>query len=104
MSVLKITQENFENEVLKSKKTVIVDFYADWCEPCKMQSPIIDKMEEEQSDNIKVGKVNVDENQDLALEYDVMSIPTILVIKNGKVTKQFIGLTDKNQLLDAINE
>ncbi len=102
MSVLKITNENFEEEVMKSEKPVIVDFYADWCGPCKMQSPIIDAIAEEQT-GIKVGKVNVDENQELATQYNVMSIPTILVIKNGEVSKQFVGLTDKTQLLDALN-
>lgn len=102
MSVLKITNENFEEEVMKSEKPVIVDFYADWCGPCKMQSPIIDAIAEEQTE-IKVGKVNVDENQELATQYNVMSIPTILVIKNGEVSKQFVGLTDKTQLLDALN-
>ncbi len=101
MSVLKITNENFEEEVIKSDKPVIVDFYADWCGPCKMQSPIIDSIAEEQNE-IKIGKVNVDENPDLASQYNVMSIPTILVIKNGEVSKQFVGLTDKNQLLDAV--
>lgn len=79
MSVLKITSENFEQEVLKSDKTVWVDFYADWCGPCKMMSPIIDKVAEEMGEQIKVGKVNADDNQELAMEYNVMSIPTIVL-------------------------
>ena len=69
MSVLKITKENYETEVLKSDKLVLIDFYADWCGPCKMMSPIIDEIAEEVGDKIKVGKINVDENQELAMEY-----------------------------------
>ena len=74
MSVLKINEGNFEDEVLKSEKMVLVDFYADWCGPCRMMSPIIDEIAEELQDSVKVGKVNVDENQELAIKYDVMSI------------------------------
>ena len=102
MSVLKITNENFENEVLNSDKTTIVDFYADWCGPCKMMSPIIDKIAEENS-NIKVGKLNVDNAQDIAVKYNVMSIPTIIVFKNGIEYKRFIGVTSKSNILDALN-
>ena len=100
MEVLKITDENFEEEVLKSDKTVIVDFYADWCGPCKMQSPVVDQIAEERSD-IKVGKVNVDGNPELAEKYEIMSIPTLLVIKNGEVAKQFVGLTSKSEIEEA---
>ncbi len=102
MSVLKITSENFEEEVLKSDKKVLIDFYADWCGPCKMMSPIIDQIAEEKAEQIKVGKVNVDENQELAMEYDVMSIPTIIIINNGEVEKTFIGVTDKNEIIEAL--
>ena len=91
-------EENFENEVIKSKGIVIVDFYADWCGPCKMMSPIIDEISEENIENLKVGKVNVDDNQELAIKYNVMSIPTILIFKDGKVTKTFVGVTDKNEI------
>ena len=102
MSVLKISSENYEQEVLKADKPVIIDFYADWCGPCRMMSPIIDEIAEEKADSIKVGKVNVDENQDLAMEYGVMSIPTIVSIKNGKVEKNFVGVRDKSESLEAI--
>ncbi len=102
MSVLKITNQNFEEEVLKSDKPVLVDFYASWCGPCQMMSPIIDEIAKENEDTLKVGKVNVDENQDLAMEYNVMSIPTIIVVKNGKVEKTFVGVTDKKEILGAI--
>lgn len=101
MSILKITDENFESEVLNSEKTVIVDFYADWCGPCKMQSPIMEAIANE-NPNIKVGKLNVDENPNSAVKYDVMSIPTILIIKNGNVIKEFVGLTDKEEILKYI--
>ena len=103
MGVLKITGENFEEEVLKSEKNVIIDFYADWCGPCKMMSPVIDEIAEEMKETIKVGKINVDENQDLAMEYGVMSIPTIVVLKNGEVQKTFVGVTDKEEIKQALN-
>ena len=90
MSVLKITKENYETEVLKSDKLVLIDFYADWCGPCKMMSPIIDEIAEEVGDKIKVGKINVDENQELAMEYEVMSIPTIIILQNGEVKNSFL--------------
>ena len=103
MSVVKLTEQNFEEEVLKSDKTVIVDFYADWCGPCKMMSPVIDEIAEELGDKVKVGKVNSDENINLAQQYNVMSIPTILVIKGGRTINSFIGVTDKNKIIEAAN-
>lgn len=102
MSVLKITSANFEDEVKLSEKPVIVDFYADWCGPCKMMSPIIDKIAEELGEEVKVGKVNTDENMDLAEKFEIMSIPTIMIFKNGEVTKKFLGVTDKNEIIEAI--
>ena len=101
MSVLKITEKNFDEEVLQSEKTVLIDFYADWCGPCKMQSPVIDKIAEERQD-IKVGKINVDENQDLASRYGIMSIPTLIIIKNGEVLDKFIGLTPKTKIEEKL--
>lgn len=102
MSVLKFEEGNFEEEVLKSEGKVLVDFYADWCGPCKMMSPIIDDIANALEGTVKVGKVNVDNNQELAIEYDVMSIPTIMVFENGKPIKTFIGVTDKNEILDVL--
>lgn len=102
MSVLKLNEENFEEEVLKSEKVVLVDFYADWCGPCKMMSPVIDNIAEELGDSVKVGKVNTDENMDLAEEYGIMSIPTIMIFKDGQVVKEFNGVTSKSELLDAL--
>lgn len=102
MSVLKITSTNFEEEVLNYQKTVIIDFYADWCMPCKMMSPIIDNIAEE-NDDIKVGKINVDEAQELAMKYNVMSIPTVIVFKAGKEYKKFVGVTSKENILNGLN-
>ena len=102
MSVLKITNKNFEEEVLNSDKPVIIDFYADWCGPCKMMSPIIDSIAEELGDKVKVGKVNTDENMNLAQKFSIMSIPTIMIFKDGNVKKTFIGVTDKKEIIDAI--
>ena len=98
MSVLKITKENYETEVLKSDKLVLIDFYADWCGPCKMMSPIIDEIAEEVGDKIKVGKINVDENQELAMEYEVMSIPTISM-KNS-----FVGVRKKEEIISCLEK
>ena len=103
MSVLNVTSENYESEVLKSEKTVLIDFYADWCGPCKLMSPVIDEIAEEMKETVKVGKINVDENQDLAMEYGVMSIPTIVVLKNGEVQKTFVGVTDKEEIKQELN-
>lgn len=100
--MVKIFNEgNFENEVEKSKGIVIVDFYADWCGPCRMMSPIIDEISEENS-NIKVGKVNCDDEINLASEFNVMSIPTILIFKDGKLVESFVGVTQKETILEAI--
>lgn len=105
MSVLKITKENYETEVLKSDKLVLIDFYADWCGPCKMMSPIIDEIAEEVGDKIKVGKINVDENQELAMEYEVMSIPTIIILQNGEVKNSFVGVRKgRNNILLGKND
>ncbi len=103
MSVLNITSENYENEVLKSDKKVLIDFYADWCGPCKIMSPVVDKIAEEMEGIVKVGKINVDENQELAIKYGIMSIPTIMILKNGEVEKTFVGVTDKEEIKQALN-
>ena len=101
MEIIKANSANFEEEVLKSEKPVLIDFYADWCGPCKMLSPIIDEIAEENSD-IKVVKVNVDDSQDLAMKYQVMSIPTLVVIKNGKEINRSVGLRDKSEVVSMI--
>ena len=101
MSVLRITNQNFEEEVLNSDKITIVDFYADWCGPCKMMAPIIDKIAEENND-IKVGKLNVDESGEIAGQFNIMSIPTVVVFKDGKEFKRFVGVTSKDNIINAI--
>ena len=101
MDVLKITSKNFEDEVLNSNKITIIDFYADWCGPCKMMAPIIDKIAEENND-IKVGKLNVDESGEIAGQFNIMSIPTVVVFKDGKEFKRFVGVTSKDNIINAI--
>ena len=102
MSVLKITSENFEQEVINSDKVIVVDFYADWCGPCKMMAPIIEEIAKELDGKANVGKINVDDNQNLAVKYQVMCIPTIAIFKQGKVIQSFVGVTDKQEILDAV--
>lgn len=101
MSVLVITKENFEAEVMNSDKPVLLDFYADWCGPCRMVGPIISEISEERSD-IKVGKINVDEQSELAAKFGVMSIPMLAVIKDGKTVNTAVGARPKEQILDLI--
>lgn len=101
MSVVTITNENFENEVLKSDKPVLVDFWAVWCGPCQMLSPVVDQIAEETS-AIKVGKINVDEQPELAQKFGVMSIPTLIVFREGKVTNKSVGVISKEQILNLI--
>ena len=98
MSAVVITKENFENEVIKSDKPVLIDFWASWCGPCRMVSPIIDEIADERTD-IKVGKVNVDEQQERAAQFNVMSIPTIVVVKDGKAVNQSVGARPKEDIL-----
>lgn len=101
MDILKVTSENFEEEVLKSEKVVLVDFYADWCGPCKMLSPVMEEIAQENED-IKVVKINIDNQRDLALDYDVMSIPTVVAIKNGQEIDRLVGVADKSEILNLI--
>ncbi len=101
MSAIKITAENFQNEVLNSDKPVLLDFWASWCGPCRMVSPIIDEIAEERTD-IKVGKINVDDEGELASKFGVMSIPTLAVIKDGKITHQSAGARAKEDILKLL--
>ncbi len=102
MSVIKITSKNFEEEVSKSNVPVLLDFWASWCGPCKMVSPIVDAVAEEVEGRVKVGKINVDEEQELASAFSVMSIPTLVVINNGKLVNQAVGVRSKEEILDMI--
>ncbi len=101
MAILNLTKDNFDQEVLKSQKTVLVDFYADWCGPCKMQGPVLEEFAAER-DDVKVCKLNIDDERELAIEYGVMSIPTLMVVKNGEVTYKEVGLTQKRELAKII--
>ena len=101
MSVLTITKDNFDTEVLQSDKTVLLDFWADWCGPCRMLSPTVDEISDERTD-IKVGKVNVDNEPALAEKFGIFSIPTLVVIKEGKVVSQSAGLRPKKAILDML--
>lgn len=101
MSILTITKDNFDSEVINSDKPVLLDFWASWCGPCKMVSPIVDEIASENSD-IKVGKVNVDEEGKLAQDFKIMSIPTLLVIKDGKVHNSTIGVQSKQNILNLL--
>ena len=102
MSVITINQSNFQEEVLASDKPVLLDFWASGCGPCRMVRPLVDEIAAERSD-IKVGKVNVDEQPELAAQFKVMSIPTLVVMKDGKVTNQAIGAMPKNQILELLS-
>ncbi len=101
MSIVTITTENFESEVLSSDKKVLVDFWAPWCGPCRMLSPIVDEVASS-NDTIKVGKINVDDERDLAIKFNVMSIPTLLVFQNGEVVNKSIGLISKEDIENLI--
>lgn len=97
-----LTKDNFESEVINSDKPVMVDFWATWCGPCRMIAPIVEQIANE-NDNIKVGKVNVDEQMELAIKYKIDAIPAILFFKNGELVKKSVGFSEKNELLQIIN-
>lgn len=103
MGVINVTEKNFEEEVLKSPLPVLVDFWAEWCGPCKMVSPVVDEIAAELDGKLKVAKVNVDEAQALATEHNVMSIPTLIVFKQGKAVDQIVGAVSKDKLLATVN-
>ena len=102
MATVNITDENFDTEVLKSDKPIIVDFWAEWCGPCKMLTPVINEIADECSDDFSIGKLNVDENSDIAAQYGIRSIPCLLFFKNGKVEKQVVGAIKKQEISTII--
>ena len=101
MSAININKNNFQNEIMDSEKTVLLDFWASWCAPCRMVVPIIEEIAGERPD-IKVGKINVDEQPELASEFGIMSIPTLVVMKNGKIVQRVSGARPKNAILEML--
>ena len=101
MSAININKNNFQNEIMDSEKTVLLDFWAPWCAPCSMVVPIIEEIANERPD-IKVGKINVDEQPELASKFGIMSIPTLVVMKNGKIVQQVSGARPKNAILEML--
>ncbi len=97
-----VNKHNYENEVIKSDKTVIVDFYADWCGPCKMIAPILEEIASENADTVKLCKVNVDNDGELAMGFGIASIPTIFIYKNGEITNKIVGYRTKEEILKLI--
>ena len=103
MSEINLTNQNFEEEVLKSELPVLVDFFATWCGPCKMIAPVIAELAERYEGKVKVGKVNVDDENELAMKYQILSIPTLVLFKEGKVVNTKIGLCSKSEIEEMIN-
>ncbi len=101
---MKITSENFEKEVLNSEVPVLVDFFATWCSPCKMMSPVVEELAKEMEGKAKVYKVDTDEEQNLAIKYGIMSIPTFIVFKNGEPVNKAVGMRDKEELVNLLNK
>jgi thioredoxin 1 len=103
MSLVKLTSDTFTEEVLESEVPVLVDFYADWCGPCKMLAPLMDELAQEYASSLKVVKLNIDEVSDVASEYGVMSIPTLILFKNGKAEHQLVGVRPKETIVREFN-
>lgn len=102
--IQQFTESNFDTEVINSEKPVLIDFWAVWCGPCKLITPEIEKLAEEKQNELKVGKLNVDENRDIAIKYGINSIPSLLLFKNGEVVKTLIGAMPKNKILSEISQ
>ena len=101
MAIIDLTKENFQAEITKSDKPVLVDFWAVWCGPCQMMAPILHELEAEMPD-VQIGQVNVDEQMDLARQFRVVSIPTLIIFKNGQEVQRMVGVTSKEELKDAL--
>ncbi|RMD65281.1 MAG: thioredoxin [Planctomycetota bacterium] len=102
--VHEFTDSNFQSEVLESSQPVLVDFWAEWCMPCKMLSPTIDALAEEYAGKVKVGKVDTDSNRDVSMQYGITAIPTVILFHNGEVKKKFVGLANKEEFTKALDE
>jgi thioredoxin len=103
MSTVKVTDANFKSEVMGAGGPVVVDFWAEWCGPCKMVAPILDELASEYEGKVKIGKVNIDEHQDLATEYGIRAIPTLLLFKDGQVADQIVGLRSKRDFKNKLD-
>ncbi len=103
-AVLELTDANFESEVLQSDQPVLVDFWAEWCMPCRMLAPTIDELADEFKSKVKVGKLDTDANRDVTVKYGINAIPTVILFKDGEVAKKFVGMTNKQDMADAMTE
>ena len=103
-AVFEFTDANFKSEAMESGQPVLVDFWAEWCGPCRMLTPVIDELAEDYAGRAKIGKVDVDANREVAAQFSIMSIPTIVILKNGEVVKKFVGVSSKADLAAAIDE
>jgi len=103
-TISQLTDSNFEGEVINSEKPVLVDFWAVWCGPCKMVEPELDKLAEEKSGELKIGRLNVDDNRDIAIKYGITAIPTLLLFKKGQVVKKLVGAMPKDKILTEISQ
>ncbi len=103
-TVVEFTDSNFESEVINSDTPVIVDFWAEWCQPCRMLAPTIDEIADEYDGRVKVGKLDTDSNREVSMKFGIQSIPTVIVFKGGEVAKKFVGLTPKDKFVEALDE
>jgi len=101
---IEITDSNFESEVIQSDKPVLVDFWAEWCMPCRMLAPTIEELADEYEGKVKVGKLDTDSNRDVSVKYGISAIPTIILFKNGEVEKKFVGMTPKQEFASALDD
>lgn len=103
-NITTLTKDNFQSEVLSSNVPVLVDFWAEWCGPCKMIAPVLDELATEMGETVKIGKVNIDDHQDLAAQYGIRAIPTLLIFKGGQVAEQIVGMRSKRDLKDSLTK